>query len=51
MLCDFSFSGLIVFCIVFGILLGAMGSRGKVMVDFFTVVGDITMTMVMLVMW
>ncbi|XP_072013467.1 excitatory amino acid transporter-like [Amphiura filiformis] len=43
--------GLIVFCIVFGILLGAMGPKGKVMVDFFTIIGDITMKMVMGVMW
>ncbi len=45
------FQGLIVFCIAFGILLGTMGPQGKVMVDFFTIVGDITMKMVMGVMW
>ncbi|KAK6187713.1 hypothetical protein SNE40_005677 [Patella caerulea] len=43
--------GLIVFCTVFGIMLSKMGERGKIMVDFFAVLNEIIMKMVLLVMW
>ncbi|XP_071840090.1 excitatory amino acid transporter 2-like [Apostichopus japonicus] len=43
--------GLITFCIVFGILLSRMGRQGQVMIDFFSVLTELTMQMVDLVMW
>ncbi|XP_056871823.1 solute carrier family 1 member 9 [Takifugu flavidus] len=43
--------GLIGFFITFGICMGRMGERGKVMCDFFNVLNEIIMTMVSLIMW
>ncbi|XP_071942003.1 excitatory amino acid transporter 2-like [Antedon mediterranea] len=43
--------GLIAYCILFGILLGQMGESGQTMVNFFSILNDITMKMVLLVMW
>lgn len=45
------FSGMIVFCLAFGLLAGQMGPRGKLMVDFFVVLNDIIMKLVGVVMW
>ena len=44
-------AGIIAFCIAFGILLSAMGERARVMIDFFAILADITMQMVILIMW
>ncbi|XP_063311160.1 excitatory amino acid transporter 3 [Pelobates fuscus] len=43
--------GLIVFCLVFGIVIGKMGERGKVLVDFFNALNDATMQMIQIIMW
>ncbi|ESO83435.1 hypothetical protein LOTGIDRAFT_169299 [Lottia gigantea] len=43
--------GLIVFCTVFGIMLSKMGERGKILVDFFAILNEIIMKMVLIVMW
>ncbi|XP_072165627.1 excitatory amino acid transporter-like [Diadema setosum] len=43
--------GIIAFCIAFGILLSQMGPRGRVMVEFFDILSDITMRMVSIIMW
>ncbi|XP_030845563.1 excitatory amino acid transporter-like [Strongylocentrotus purpuratus] len=43
--------GIIAFCIFFGILLGQMGERGRVMVQFFDILSDLTMQMVNIIMW
>lgn len=39
------------FFITFGICMGRMGERGKVMCDFFNILNEIIMTMVSLIMW
>lgn len=44
-------AGLIGFFITFGICMGRMGERGKVMCDFFNILNEIIMTMVSLIMW
>ncbi|GFS13812.1 amino acid transporter [Elysia marginata] len=43
--------GIITFCTAFGILISNMGSRAQIMLDFFTVLNEIIMKMVILVMW
>ncbi|KAK1131309.1 hypothetical protein K0M31_017596 [Melipona bicolor] len=44
--------GMIVFCITFGLLAGQIGSRGKLMVDFFVILNEIIMKLVgIIVMW
>ncbi|XP_033999636.1 17-beta-hydroxysteroid dehydrogenase 14 isoform X2 [Trematomus bernacchii] len=43
--------GLIGFFITFGICMGRMGERGRVMSDFFNVLNEIIMTMVSIIMW
>ena len=44
--------GMIVFCIVFGLLAGQIGPRGKVMVDFFAVLNELVMKLVsFIVLW
>ncbi|KAH0951206.1 hypothetical protein HN011_008864 [Eciton burchellii] len=41
--------GMIVFCIIFGVLAGQIGPRGKLMVDFFVILNDIIMKLVTIV--
>lgn len=41
--------GMIVFCITFGLLVGQLGQRGKLMVDFFAILNEIIMKIVSLV--
>ncbi|XP_020281179.1 excitatory amino acid transporter-like [Pseudomyrmex gracilis] len=41
--------GMIVFCIIFGVLSGQIGPRGKLMVDFFVVLNEIIMKLVSIV--
>ncbi|KAL1131354.1 hypothetical protein AAG570_010972, partial [Ranatra chinensis] len=43
--------GMIVFCLAFGLIAGQMGSKGKVIVDFFVALNDIIMQLVSIVMW
>ncbi|XP_034567730.1 solute carrier family 1 member 9 [Notolabrus celidotus] len=43
--------GLIGFFITFGICMGRMGERGKVMCDFFNILNEIIMAMVSMIMW
>lgn len=43
--------GVIIFCIAFGIVVGQMGDQGKVMVDFFVIMDQVIMKLVMMIMW
>ncbi|XP_038049201.1 excitatory amino acid transporter 2-like [Patiria miniata] len=43
--------GIVTFCIAFGLLLSRMGEKGRVMVDFFDILAELTMTLVNLIMW
>uniref|UniRef100_A0A8C0MYZ4 Amino acid transporter n=1 Tax=Canis lupus familiaris TaxID=9615 RepID=A0A8C0MYZ4_CANLF len=42
--------GLIVFCLVFGLVIGKMGEKGQVLVDFFNALSDATMKIVQIIM-
>lgn len=43
--------GIVFFCLLFGGVLGTIGSKGQVVIDFFTVVFEVVMKMVTGVMW
>uniref|UniRef100_A0A8C5THF7 Amino acid transporter n=1 Tax=Malurus cyaneus samueli TaxID=2593467 RepID=A0A8C5THF7_9PASS len=43
--------GLIVFCLVFGMVIGKMGEKGQVLLDFFNALNEATMRMVQIIMW
>ncbi|XP_072137872.1 excitatory amino acid transporter 3 isoform X1 [Mobula birostris] len=43
--------GLIVFCLVFGIVIGQMGEKGKILLDFFDALNEATMKIVQIIMW
>ncbi|KAK4309562.1 hypothetical protein Pmani_018825 [Petrolisthes manimaculis] len=43
--------GIIVFCLVFGTLLGSLGKKGAVVVDFFSVIDTVILKIVTGVMW
>ncbi|XP_022255335.1 excitatory amino acid transporter-like isoform X1 [Limulus polyphemus] len=43
--------GLIIFCIAFGIICGQVGQEGEIMVNFFIILNEIIMRIVVLVMW
>lgn len=44
--------GMIVFCIVFGLLAGQIGPKGKIMIDFFAVLNDLVMKLVgIIILW
>ncbi|XP_015124043.1 excitatory amino acid transporter [Diachasma alloeum] len=44
--------GMIMFCITFGLLLGQMGQKGQVMVDFFEALNEIVMKIVsLIILW
>lgn len=43
--------GIVFFCLVFGTFLGTIGSKGQVVVDFFSAVFEVVMRMVTCVMW
>ena len=45
------FPGVIGFCIAFGIILGQMGEEAKVMTEFFQVLSEIVMKLVVIIMW
>uniref|UniRef100_A0A8C7ED78 Amino acid transporter n=1 Tax=Nothoprocta perdicaria TaxID=30464 RepID=A0A8C7ED78_NOTPE len=43
--------GLIIFCLVFGVVIGKMGEKGRVLVDFFNALNEATMRIVQIIMW
>ncbi|XP_030845491.1 excitatory amino acid transporter 2 [Strongylocentrotus purpuratus] len=43
--------GILVFTIPFGVLLSRMGERGRVMVEFFRILSELTMELVNITMW
>uniref|UniRef100_A0A8B9Q405 Amino acid transporter n=1 Tax=Apteryx owenii TaxID=8824 RepID=A0A8B9Q405_APTOW len=43
--------GLIIFCLVFGVVIGNMGEKGQVLVDFFNALNEATMRIVQIIMW
>ncbi|XP_011186772.1 excitatory amino acid transporter isoform X1 [Zeugodacus cucurbitae] len=43
--------GIVFFCLVFGTILGTIGEKGQIVVDFFTAVFEVIMKMVTCVMW
>lgn len=43
--------GIVFFCLVFGTLLGTIGGKGQVVIDFFSAVFEVVMRMVTCVMW
>ncbi|KAM5300051.1 excitatory amino acid transporter 3 [Ctenodactylus gundi] len=42
--------GLIVFCLVFGLVIGKMGEKGQILVDLFSALNDATMKIVQIIM-
>ncbi|KAG7265993.1 hypothetical protein CRUP_029604 [Coryphaenoides rupestris] len=42
--------GLIVFCAVFGLVIGKMGDRGRILLDFFDALNEATMRLVQIIM-
>uniref|UniRef100_A0A8C4YUB7 Amino acid transporter n=1 Tax=Gadus morhua TaxID=8049 RepID=A0A8C4YUB7_GADMO len=42
--------GLIVFCAVFGLVIGKMGARGRILLDFFDALNEATMRLVQIIM-
>ena len=44
-------SGLIGFFIAFGICMGKMGERAKLMLEFFNILNEIVMKIVIMIMW
>jgi len=43
--------GIIFFCLIFGTMLGAMGRKAYVVVQFFTIADEVVMRMISRVMW
>ena len=43
--------GLIVFCVAFGLVIGKMGDRGRILLEFFDALNEATMKLVQLIMW
>ncbi len=43
--------GIVFFCLVFGTLLGTIGGKGQVVIDFFSAIFEVVMRMVTCVMW
>ncbi|KAL4640318.1 excitatory amino acid transporter 3-like [Arapaima gigas] len=43
--------GLIVFCLVFGLAIGQMGAKGRILVEFFDALNEATMKIVQIIMW
>ena len=52
-LCDWLFrsTGVIGFCIAFGIIIGQMGHQAKIMIEFFQCLAEIVMRLVTIIMW
>lgn len=52
MLCNvIASTGLIGFFIAFGIAMGKMGEQAKLMVEFFSILNEIVMKLVIMIMW
>lgn len=43
--------GIIFFCLTFGTVLGSLGKRAKVVIDFFGIIDEVIMKMVYGIMW
>ncbi|XP_067656374.1 excitatory amino acid transporter-like [Haliotis asinina] len=43
--------GVLCYCVIFGVILGRLGDKGKSVLQFFVTLNDITIRMVLLVMW
>nr|XP_023685490.1 excitatory amino acid transporter 3-like [Paramormyrops kingsleyae] len=43
--------GLIVFCVVFGLVIRQMGDKGRILVEFFDAMNEATMKLVQIIMW
>uniref|UniRef100_A0A3Q1FJJ0 Amino acid transporter n=1 Tax=Acanthochromis polyacanthus TaxID=80966 RepID=A0A3Q1FJJ0_9TELE len=43
--------GLIVFCVAFGLIIGKMGERGRILLEFFDALNEATMKLVQIIMW
>ncbi|CAB1345177.1 unnamed protein product [Coregonus sp. 'balchen'] len=43
--------GLIVFCVAFGLVIGKMGERGRILLEFFDALNEATMRLVQIIMW
>lgn len=43
--------GIVIFCMVFGTLLGTVGDKGQVVIDFFSAMFEVVMKMVTCFMW
>ena len=43
--------GIIFFCLTFGTVLGSIGKRGKIVIDFFHTIDEVIMKMVYGIMW
>lgn len=43
--------GIIFFCLIFGTVLGTMGAKANIVVEFFTVVEEVILKIVSGVMW
>lgn len=46
-----SLTGLIGFFIAFGICMGKMGEKARLMIDFFNILNEIVMRLVIMIMW
>ena len=44
-------AGIIVFCIAFGVIIGKMGEKAQVMIDFFQCLNEVVMKLVWVIMW
>lgn len=49
--CHCNLSGVIGFFIAFGICMGKMGERARLMIDFFNILNEIVMKLVIMIMW
>lgn len=43
--------GLLVFCVVFGLVVGKMGEKGRILLDFFDALNEATMRLIQIIMW
>lgn len=43
--------GLIVFCVAFGLVIGKMGEKGRILLEFFDALNEATMKLVQIIMW
>lgn len=43
--------GIIVFCVTFGLVIGKMGEKGRILLEFFDSLNEATMKLVQIIMW